>query len=336
MIPHLDLPIAGPDDIARARHAALQVAIEHHLDESARGRVAVIVTELAAWLAAQAIEGRLLIGCHAADEGAQVEILVLTRGPDEPDLARRVRDQERASGPDVAGLPLARRLASDFAVFTAPGQGTILLARSWAPVASASSSRSPAARFSHAGISLASPDESLSSNAWHLHIGRGSAEIVVCDADCDGEKGAEAATVVTHAFRQHRLAPCARLAHAHPLMREATCGASVATAALDSQAGTLVFCGVGNLSARIVSIADDHVLESLPGKVGGELPEMSEKVHAWPRDSVVVFHSSGLDPAWRFDGVESLLKCDPAVIAAWLVREYQRRHDLVVVVLKRT
>ena len=333
MIPHLDISIASPADIALARQAALQVAHDHHLDEGSRGRVAVIATEIATCLAGTGTRSRMLIGCHAADEGAQVEILGLDSSDGTTDLQRQMRDQERTPT-EASGLLLVRRLSSDFSVFGRAGQGNIILSRAWSPSNGRPAAASPFARFSHAGISLTSPDESLSSNAWRIFIGHGTADVVVADAHCLGAKGAEAAAVVTHSFQGSRFWPSDRLIHTHGCMRE-TCGASAAAVSADALSGSVVFAGVGAMSARIVSTDDDHVLASIPGRLGGEPVTPVNQTYDWPRDSVIVLHSPGLKPGWSFKGTESLLKCDPAVIAGWLLRDFRDRHDVVVVVLKR-
>jgi anti-sigma regulatory factor (Ser/Thr protein kinase) len=334
VIPHLDIPISSSGDIALARQAALQVASDHHLHDGDHGRIAVIATEIATCLVNTNTASRMLIGCHAADEGAQVEILGLDSTPGSPDLHRQMRDQERSAA-EASGLVLVRRLSSDFAVFSHRDQGNIILARAWSPSNKVRASASPFARFSHAGISLTSPGESLSSNAWRIFIGHGTADVVVADAaHCLGTKGAEAAAVVTHTFQSSRCWPSDRLMHAHANMRD-TCGASVAAMSADSASGNVVFAGVGDLSARIVSIETDRVLASIPGRLGRDPVTPINQTYDWPRDSIIVLHSAGLKAGWSFEGTESLLKCDPAVIAAWLLRDFRDRHDVVVVVLKR-
>ena len=154
------------------------------------------------------------------------------------------------------------------------------------------------------------------------------------EPDYDGVKGAEASAVVTQAFRHQRLAPAARLAHAHPLMRE-TCGASVAAATLDSVAGTLVFCGVGDLSARLVGEGRRPRAAVAPGQGGRRVAADGGGVARVAARLGGGVHSRGLGAGVELTGVEGLLKCDPAVIAAWLVRQYRVHHDVVVVVLKR-
>ena len=333
MIPHLDIPISSSADIAVARQAALQVAHDHHLDDGGHGRIAVLATEIATCLVDTGTPSRMLIGCHAADEGAQVEILGLDSTAGTLDLHRQMRDQEGTST-EASGLVLVRRLSSDFAVFSRLGQGNIILSRSWSPSNGKHASASPFARFSHAGISLTSPSESLSSNAWRIFIGHGTADVVVADAHCPGSKGAEAAAVVTHSFQSSRFWPSDRLMHTHACMRD-TCGASVAAVSADGVSGNLVFAGVGDLSARIVAVDTDQVFTSIPGRLGGDPVTPVNQTYDWPRDSIIVLHSRGLKPDWSFEGNEPLLKCDPAVIAAWLLRDFRARHDVVIVVLKR-
>jgi hypothetical protein len=59
VIPHLDIPISSSADIALARQSALQVAIDHHLDDGDHGRIATIATEIAACLVNTGTLGRM-------------------------------------------------------------------------------------------------------------------------------------------------------------------------------------------------------------------------------------------------------------------------------------
>jgi anti-sigma regulatory factor (Ser/Thr protein kinase) len=335
VIPHLDIPVAEPSQVGEARRAANRLAIDHGLDETACGRIAIVVTELGNNLWRHATGGRLLVGCRLGGDGCQLEVISIDRGPGMADVARCLRDGYSSGGTPGTGLGAVQRMSSDFSVFSQPGQGTVILSRSGVPSASAPSAPSPRARFAHAGICLAAPRETVSGDAWDIRIEDGEATVIVADGLGHGPVAAEAAAEAMKVFSTARGSPAAILERAHPLMRS-TRGAAVSVAALDAGAGTIVYAGAGNICGRVISGVEDRSLLSQHGTLGVQVRKLQDVAYDWPDHAIVVLHSDGLATRWSLRDVGGLLQCDPAVIAGWLLREHTRGHDdVTVVVLKR-
>ena len=128
MVPHLDIPVSEQSQVGEARRAANRLATDHDLDETVRGRVAIVVTELGNNLWRHAQKGRLLIGCRQGDEGCQLEVISVDSGPG-MDVARCLRDGYSSGGTPGTGLGAVRRLSSDFSVFSLADRGTVILSR---------------------------------------------------------------------------------------------------------------------------------------------------------------------------------------------------------------
>ena len=336
MIPHLDIPVSEQSQVGEARRAANRLATDHDLDETARGRVAIVVTELGNNLWRHAQKGRLLIGCRKSDEGCQLEVIAIDSGPGMADVARCLRDGYSSGGTPGTGLGAVQRLSTDFSVFSSPGKGTVILSRTWVPSASAPAARSFRARFAHAAICLAAPGETISGDAWDIRLdGNGKAAVIVADGLGHGPVAAEAAAEALKAFGTLRGSPAAVLERAHPALRS-TRGAAVAIAELDADAGTVVYAGAGNISGRLISGIEDRSLMSQHGTLGVAIRRLQDVSYPWPDHSIVVLHSDGLLTRWNLKDVGGLLQCDPAVIAGWLLRDFTRGHDdVTIVVLKR-
>ena len=336
MIPHLDIPVSEQSQVGEARRAANRLATDHDLDETARGRVAIVVTELGNNLWRHAQKGRLLIGCRKSDEGCQLEVIAIDSGPGMADVARCLRDGYSSGGTPGTGLGAVQRLSTDFSVFSSPGKGTVILSRTWVPSASAPAARSFRARFAHAAICLAAPGETISGDAWDIRLdGDGKAAVIVADGLGHGPVAAEAAAEALKAFGTLRGSPAAVLERAHPALRS-TRGAAVAIAELYADAGTVVYAGAGNISGRLISGIEDRSLMSQHGTLGVAIRRLQDVSYPWPDHSIVVLHSDGLLTRWNLKDVGGLLQCDPAVIAGWLLRDFTRGHDdVTIVVLKR-
>ncbi len=336
MIPHLDIPVSEQSRVGEARRAANRLAIDHDLDETVRGRVAIVVTELGNNLWRHAQKGRLLIGCRKSDEGCQLEVIAIDSGPGMADVARCLRDGYSSGGTPGTGLGAVQRLSTDFSVFSSPGKGTVILSRTWVPSASAPGASSFRSRFAHAGICLAAPGETISGDAWDIRLdGDGKATVIVADGLGHGPVAAEAAAEALKAFVALRGSPAMVLERAHPALRS-TRGAAVSIIELDASAGTVVYAGAGNISGRLISGVEDRSLMSQHGTLGLQIRRLQDAPYTWPEHAIVVLHSDGLLTRWNLKDVGGLLQCDPAVIAGWLLRDFTRGHDdVTIVVLKR-
>lgn len=335
MTPHLDIAVTETSQVGEARRAAVRLATDQGLDETAVGRLAIVVTELGNNLWRHASQGRLLVGCRMSEHGCQLEVISIDGGPGMADIARCLRDGYSTGGTPGTGLGAVQRLSSDFSAFSAPGKGTVILSRAWVPAASAAGAPSPRTRFAHAGICLAAPGETVAGDAWDIRIEDGRASVIMADGLGHGPVAAEAADEALKVFATTRGSPATILERAHPLMR-GTRGAAVTIVDLDPVAGRLVYAGAGNISGRIVSGVEDRSLMSQHGTLGVQIRKLQDVTTAWPEHSLVVLHSDGLITRWNLQDVGGLLQCDPAVIAGWLLRDYTRGHDdVTVVVLKR-
>lgn len=334
MIPYLDIAVSEQTQVGEARRAATRLATDNGLDETAVGRIAIIVTELGNNLWHHAGKGRLLLGCRRSDEGCQLEVLSVDSGPG-MDVARCLRDGYSSGGTPGNGLGAVRRMSTDFSVYSAPGQGAVILSRSWVPSPAAPSVPPPRHRFAWAGICLAAPAEFVSGDAWDIRIDGDRAMVIVADGLGHGPVAAEAAEAAVQGFAKGGTSPTAILERLHPLLRP-TRGAAVAVAAIDAQAGSVTYAGAGNISGRMISGIEERSLMSQHGTLGVQVRRLQDIVYPWPEHALVVMHSDGLATRWNLKDVGGLFNCDPAVIAGWLLREHTRGHDdVVVVVLKR-
>lgn len=334
MIPHLDIAVSEPSQVGEARRAASRLAAGHGLDETAVGRVAIIVTELGNNLWRHATKGRLLIGCRRTVAGCQLEVIALDSGPG-MDVARCLRDGYSSGGTPGTGLGAVRRLSTDFSAFSLADRGTVILSRTWVPSPAGAGPPSPRVSVVHAGICLAAPGEIISGDAWEIRVDDDVATLMVADGLGHGPEAAEAAAEAIRVFATATGSPSAILERAHPSMRS-TRGAAVAIAEVDAMAGTVTYAGAGNISGRIISGIEDRSLMSQHGTLGLQIRKLQDSNYPWPVHSLIVLHSDGLLTRWNLKDVSGLLQCDPAVIAGWLVREHTRgRDDVTVVVMKR-
>ena len=159
---------------------------------------------------------------------------------------------------------------------------------------------------------------------------------MVADGLGHGPQAAEAASAALRVFdANNELGPSQILELAHGALRS-TRGAAVAVAALDAEAGRVLFAGAGNIAGRLISGVDDRSLLSQHGTIGLQIRRLQDVVYPWGDHALVVLHSDGLTTRWDLDDAGGLLACHPAVIAGWIIRDHLRgRDDATVVVVRR-
>lgn len=337
MKPHADLPIRESSQVGEARRLAMRLAAGHELSEDVCGRIALVVTELGTNLVRYAQAGRLLISCNEVEGGVHFEVVSIDSGPGMQDINQCLLDGYSTGTTPGTGLGAVQRLSTDFSVFSKVERGSVILSRIRIPAGKTTAPRAVAvnSQFAYGGICLCAPGEVVSGDDWDIRIEDGTASLIVADGLGHGPEAAVAAQVALASFRHAHGSPSAILDLIHPLMRQ-TRGAAASIVTLDLQSNMVVAAGAGNISGRIISGLSDRSLLSQHGTLGLKIRTLQDATYAWPEHALVVMHSDGLQTRWNLDGVGGLLRCDPVVIAAWLIRDHTRGlDDVTVVVVKR-
>jgi serine phosphatase RsbU (regulator of sigma subunit) len=146
--------------------------------------------------------------------------------------------------------------------------------------------------------------------------------LLLADGLGHGAKAAEASGAAVDALRGVADRPPAEiLRHLGRTLRR-TRGAAVAVAQLDLAAGRLHFAGIGNVGARLRTAGTWKAMLSQPGIVGAQAPaSVSVQREPWQDDSLILLHSDGLPGRWTPPEDAVLLGCDPAVVAAVVLRD---------------
>lgn len=114
-----------------------------------------------------------------------------------------------------------------------------------------------------------------------------------------------------------------------------TRGAAVAIARIEPESRRLLFCGVGNITAALVTGTTRTNLLSHPGIAGHRTHRLRTYEYELPDGGTLAMHSDGLSDRWTPADLTGLLAHSPAVIAAGLLRHAgTRRDDAGVVIVK--
>ncbi|GAA2586484.1 SpoIIE family protein phosphatase [Streptomyces roseoviolaceus] len=319
-----DVPVDDSTRVRDVRVAAEEASACAGLPGPRTATAALVATELATNLLRHADGGRVLINLveHGYDgtPGTSVQLVSLDHGPGIPDIAAAMRDGYTTASSLGAGLGTCRRIANDFDLHSAPGRGTVAVARIGPERAAKGAQPPPGPRVGGVNVPLGRAE--YSGDAWSQVYGGDRVTLLLADGLGHGPKAAEASGAAVAELRGVAdLPPAEILRHLGRTLRP-TRGAAVSVAQLDVPSGQLSFAGVGNVGGRLRTDGTWKPLLSHPGIVGAQAPaSVPVQRLPWREDSLLVLHSDGLPGRWTppDDGV--LLSCDPAVVAVAVLRD---------------
>ena len=306
-------------DISEARRRAAVLASNCGLDETAAGRLAIVVTELATNIVRHAGGGDMLL---EGDDG-WVQALALDKGPGIANVSASMIDGVSTGGTRGEGLGAVARQADAFDIYSAPGLGVAALAR----VGSA-----PQGDGIWAGVNIPYPGETVSGDAWAARLDDDVLTLMVADGLGHGLLAHEAAKAAVAVFLRHGSAePSQLLDLGHRALR-ATRGAAVSVARLGASGVT--FSGIGNVAGVLVG---DGVKKMISHN--GTLGHVARRFQSFDYPSaapyLVVMYSDGIGSNWSLDRYPGLVSAHPALVAGVLHRDFSRGRDDATVLVAR-
>lgn len=323
---HTAVMVSEASQVGEARRAAARLAQGPSFDETACGRIAIVVTELAGNLARHAVGGQLLLAPVSIGEHDYFDILAIDRGPGMTDLERCRRDGFSTSSTPGNGLGAAQRLAAEFDIYSNRPSGTVAFAR----VAGRSNSTIPPRRYAWGFVNVPFAGEERSGDTWSVAENDDLLALVVADGLGHGPLAADASAVAATAFREMPFdSPRKLLGRMDEKMR-GTRGAAVATLMVDAQAGKIRFAGIGNIAGHVMSRDPSRPRRGMVthnGTVGVQSRTPQEFEYECDENSMLVVHSDGVHSRWALDAYPGLAACHPAVVAGVLMRDFSRGRD---------
>ncbi|HKW49455.1 MAG TPA: ATP-binding SpoIIE family protein phosphatase [Gemmatimonadaceae bacterium] len=323
--------IADSSQVGEARRTASKLAAEAGLDETEAGRVALIVTELGTNILKHAKRGEMIVRSVGTRDRAMVELVAIDTGPGIADLDRALRDGYSTAGSPGAGLGALMRVASSFDVYSVSGRGTVIVAR---VVRQAKPTLKPlldvgVIRVPKAGEAVCGDDFSLTIRP------SGAALLVVADGLGHGISAADASSLAARiAAERPDESPVETISAIHGALRS-TRGAAAAAAAIDADARSIRYSGIGNISASIVLPGSTKTLVSHNGIVGHSARHIQEFAYPWPEGALLVMHSDGISGRWDLDAYPGIMSRDPSIIAGVIYRDFTRHRDDAIVIVTR-
>ncbi|MFF4169528.1 ATP-binding SpoIIE family protein phosphatase [Streptomyces sp. NPDC001744] len=328
-------------DVAVAAAARREAAVLARRVGMARDRVAEIelaVTEAATNLQKHARDGALALRVVALRDRAALELFSVDSGPGMTDVGGALADGTSSSGTLGLGMGAIARSADTFDVHSLPGRGTVLLARFWAGDDRGAPPGTDEVEVT--GLTRPISGETVCGDTWAARVEHGPdgarvVTVMMCDGLGHGPLAALAGERARAAFRAQSHRSPQDIVRALHTELKGTRGAAAAVTRADFSRGSAEHCGVGNVSAFVVSGEKRATLLSLPGIVGHQMP--APRTFRVPLDpgAVLVLHSDGLSDRWSPADFPGLFTRQPAVVAAQVLGQAGVRRDDAGIVVAR-
>ena len=126
------IAIESDADVVTARQRARALAVGLDMPSTDQTLLATAISEVARNITAYAVRGEVLLELVRDSHGRRgIRVVARDEGPGIADLERALTDGYTTGGGLGLGLPGARRLVDEFAIETAPGEGTTVTLVKW-------------------------------------------------------------------------------------------------------------------------------------------------------------------------------------------------------------
>jgi anti-sigma regulatory factor (Ser/Thr protein kinase) len=327
------MPVGEASAVSEVRRRAVGAAERLGFDETRRGAVAIVATEVATNLVKHAREGEVAIREVRSGRHAAVEILAFDRGPGISRIADSLRDGYSSAGSPGNGLGAMARMSTRFDISSTVGLGTVV----WCEIRNEPLAPPRAGELETGVVCLAIPGEGVCGDGWLVQpMPNDGCSLAVVDGLGHGREAAAAADIALEFLaRETTLSPGALLETAHGVLRP-TRGAAIAVAEIDAERGLIRYAGVGNIATSVVSAGRSRSLVSMNGTVGHVMSRTREFQEPFPEDAHLVMASDGISARWDLATMPGITSRHPAVIAAAIYRDHGRaRDDATVLAVRR-
>lgn len=321
------IAVTETSQVSEARRRGMEVAAALQLDETTRGRAALVITEAATNLLKHGGGGEVFVGPAGIAPARGVQVIAVDKGRGIANVSSSLEDGYSTTGTAGTGLGAIVRASSSFDIYTMPGAGTVIgatvCANGFVPVLAA-------------GVSVPIRGETDCGDGWASWSAGELLSIFLCDGLGHGSEAAHATKLATEAFRRHAERPTREIIEYVFAALKSSRGAAVAVAELDRREGRARFCGLGNIGGAILRPnGTTQSLVSHPGIAGHTMRRLQEFTYDWPAGSLIVLHSDGLSTHWSLEPYKGLSARHPDVIAGVLYRDFRRVRDDATVVVAR-
>jgi len=310
------------------------IAVHSGFDAKRIGELDIIVAEMTSNLHKYASGGELLMGYFDKPGSEYIEIISIDQGPGILNLPKVMADGYSSTNTMGHGLGSIKRLSDEFDIYSLKGWGTIVLSRVYKAKPTAKNKQKEHIQLRP--IVLKKPGETTSGDGTYLKITEGFAKLLVADGLGHGPEANLAVNEAVNSFKSCPYnSPVEIIRHMHRDIRK-TRGMVATVVVFDFKGKALKIAGVGNIATKAFGGINSKGVLAYNGIVGHNIPTtMNDQLMMFSDYQQLILCSDGIKSRWDNLKHVGINRCDNAIMAAAIYKDFARQTDDMSVVVAR-
>ncbi len=341
------LDLADEGDIGQAKRSVRRCAAGIGFNERQLAEIDIAIKEIGT-NAVKFARGTGHLYFARAEETIEedgIELIYLDKGPGIEDISTAIEDGFTTAGTMGAGLGAIKRMSDEFYMYSSVERQTrrlSLYGRTTTGTAIVfrkhlSGEKHPRqhSREVWGGFSRPLMRSDANGDAYVIRQQENRLLVAIIDGLGHGLAAREAAREAKAAIERHEYSPVENILRATHEELKMTRGAVAGIAALDRQAGTIEYVGIGNTDCRVISAAGQTRFISLNGTLGSRLDRVRVFKEQLPKVATLVMSTDGISERWDLEYYPELLGLHPQLLCAVILRDYGRPADDATIICGR-
>jgi anti-sigma regulatory factor (Ser/Thr protein kinase) len=301
------------------------LAVSAGFSESKVGEIDIIISEMVTNLVKHAGEGQVLVKLLEEEGIRGMEIISIDNGPGMNDVSRMVADGVSTTKTLGHGLGAMNRLSDFFQIYSQKEWGTVILVRVFEKEFTYRKSQ-PLADIR--SVVLPKPGEKACGDGFYFTETKDHLRLFLGDGLGHGPEAARAVQEAGKAFATIEATdPVEIIRQVHPAVKK-TRGLVGTVAVFDIRNQRWRMCGVGNISAKIISLSSLKNYMPYNGIIGLNIPNsMSVQELEHEKGQQLILCSDGIKTKWDTVRYPAIARYDLSVTAATLIKDFARLTD---------
>ncbi len=295
--------------------------------------IEIIISEMTSNIIKHTPGGSILVKHITIGAVEGIEIISIDNGPGMLNPLMMLKDGVSTTNTLGQGLGAIKRLSDNFDICSVPRWGTIVLAR----VFKNENAKELLGKevFITSALMVPKKGEEYCGDGYKISTKGDSCQILAFDGLGHGPEAQKASGAAIKSFvESKKLDPAEKLRKMHPVIKHTRGGVGMALS-IDLKSHSLSYCGVGNISARVLSEGKLKSCISYNGIVGHAFPNtLHTNTIVWAKEDFLIITSDGITSRWDASALSNILKHDIAIVTAGLFKDFSRGTDdsLVMIV----
>ncbi|HYG39602.1 MAG TPA: ATP-binding protein [Cytophagales bacterium] len=331
--PHVSFALSDRSYVSLIKKEIKKIAGNIGFSGNRLAEIEIIIAEITSNIIKYSIDGSILVKHFVKGTAEGIEIISIDNGPGMTNVSLMVKDGVSTTRTLGQGLGAIKRLSDNFDIYSVPQWGTILLSRVFKnPEANTTSKEI----FNITTLLVPKKGENYCGDGYRYVIKKNSCKILAFDGLGHGPEAQKASEAAIKSFMSTlNIDPGESLRVMNKEIKSTRGGVGMIFS-IDLKTNSTSFCGVGNISARILSEGKLKNCISYNGIIGHTFPNSLHTNNTpWNKQDYLILTSDGLKTRWDSSNLTHVLKHDPSIVAASLFKDLSRGNDdSLVIILK--